>query len=49
MIGSPEVVGSFTRQGVAVFSSTPAQFTEKICSEMPRWAKVVRDTRATVD
>jgi tripartite-type tricarboxylate transporter receptor subunit TctC len=49
MMASPEVVGSFTRQGLEVFSSTPAQFTEKIRSEMPRWAKVVRDTRATVD
>jgi hypothetical protein len=29
MMGSPEVVGSFTRQGLEVFSSTPAQFTEK--------------------
>jgi tripartite-type tricarboxylate transporter receptor subunit TctC len=49
MMGSPEVVGSFTKQGLEVFSSTPAQFTEKIRSEMPRWAKVVRSTRATVD
>ena len=49
MTGSPEVVRSFTTQGLEVFSSTPAQFTEKIRSEMPRWAKVVQDTRATVD
>ena len=49
MMGSPEVVASFTRQGLEVFSSTPAQCTDRIRSELPRWAKVVRDTGARVD
>lgn len=48
-MGSPQVVGTFTKQGLEVFTSTPAQFTEKIRSEMPRWAKVVRATGATVN
>jgi hypothetical protein len=37
------------RLGLELFSSTPAQFTDKIRTEMPKWGKVVRATDATVD
>lgn len=48
MMNSPEVRASFTKQGLEVFGSTPEQFSEKIRSEMVKWGKIVRQTRATV-
>jgi tripartite-type tricarboxylate transporter receptor subunit TctC len=49
MVRKPEVVEQFTRQGLELFASTPAQFADKIRSEMPKWGKVVRATGAKVD
>ena len=49
MMNSPEVNEKFTRQGLEVFASTPDQFAAKIRSEMAKWGRVVRETRATVD
>jgi tripartite-type tricarboxylate transporter receptor subunit TctC len=48
MMNSPEVNERFTIQGLEVFASTPAEFAAKIRSEIAKWGKIVRETRATV-
>lgn len=49
MMRSPAVNEHFVRQGLEVFSSSPGQFGAKIKSDIVKWGKVVRTTRATVD
>ncbi len=49
MMQVQEVVDQFVRQGLELFSSSGDQFSAKIKSELVKWSKVVKDTRATVD
>ena len=49
MMQTPEVIEQFAKQGLEVFGSTPEQFAARIKSDIVKWGKVVKDTRATVD
>jgi tripartite-type tricarboxylate transporter receptor subunit TctC len=49
MMRSPAVNEHFVGQGLEVFSSSPEQFSAKIKSDIVKWGKVVRTTRASVD
>jgi tripartite-type tricarboxylate transporter receptor subunit TctC len=43
-IRSPEVSGRLTTDGTEIIASSPAQFAELIKAELPRWAKIVKET-----
>ena len=43
IINSPEVTDKFVKQGVEPKPGTPEQFGDLIKSEVPRWAKVIKD------
>jgi tripartite-type tricarboxylate transporter receptor subunit TctC len=49
MMQTSEVIEQFAKQGLEVFGSTPEQFAARIKSDIVKWGKVVKDTRATVD
>ena len=47
---APEVIERLTRGGVdAVTSTSPAAFGELVARETQRWARVVKESGATVD
>jgi tripartite-type tricarboxylate transporter receptor subunit TctC len=43
VMAMPEIRQAMERQGIEPRSSTPAEFTQHITSEVQRWAKVVQD------
>ena len=43
IINSPEVTDKFVKQGVEPKPGTPEQFGDLIKSEVPRWAKVIKE------
>jgi tripartite-type tricarboxylate transporter receptor subunit TctC len=45
----PDMREKFVAQGIDLTSSTPAEFSALIKSEIPKWRKVVKDTGAKVD
>jgi tripartite-type tricarboxylate transporter receptor subunit TctC len=49
VLKQPEVNTSLTRQGAEVIGGTPQDFAAYIKSEIPKWAKVVRDSGARPD
>ena len=48
-LGTPEVKEKMQAQGAIPSGNTPAQFTKHIADEHVKWAKVVKDSGATVD
>lgn len=48
-LGTPEVKEKMQAQGAIPSGNTPAQFTRHIADEHVKWAKVVKDSGATVD
>ena len=48
-LGTPEVKEKMQAQGAIPSGNTPAQFTRLIADEHVKWAKVVKDSGATVD
>jgi tripartite-type tricarboxylate transporter receptor subunit TctC len=48
-LGTPEVKEKMQAQGAIPSGNTPAQFTKLIADEHVKWAKVVKDSGATVD
>jgi tripartite-type tricarboxylate transporter receptor subunit TctC len=46
---SPEVVKAFAAQGIEALDMPPAQFAKYIRAEQAKWAKVVKDSGATID
>lgn len=48
-LGTPEVKEKMQAQGAIPSGNTPAQFTKLIANEHVKWAKVVKDSGATVD
>jgi tripartite-type tricarboxylate transporter receptor subunit TctC len=49
VLKQPDVATSLTRQGAEVIGGTPQEFAAYIKSEIPKWAKVVRDSGARPD
>jgi tripartite-type tricarboxylate transporter receptor subunit TctC len=49
IVALPEMQQRFVGQGVDLISSTPEQFGQLIRTEIPKWAKVVRESGAKVD
>jgi tripartite-type tricarboxylate transporter receptor subunit TctC len=45
----PDMREKFVAQGIDLASSTPAEFSALIKSEIPKWRKVVKDTGAKAD
>lgn len=45
----PEVIQFLTRQGAQIQGGTPERFAAYIKSEIPKWAKVIKDSGARVD
>jgi len=49
IIATPDVTDKFVKQGVEPRTGTPEQFGDLIKSEVPRWAKVIRDAGIKAD
>ena len=49
IVALPEVQQRFVGQGIDLASSTPERFAQLIKIEIPKWAKVVKDSGAKVD
>jgi tripartite-type tricarboxylate transporter receptor subunit TctC len=43
VLALPEVKGKLEGLGVQLVGNTPAEFTALVATEMPRWAKVLKD------
>jgi tripartite-type tricarboxylate transporter receptor subunit TctC len=43
-----DVHDQFVKQGVEIFTSTPAEFAQRIRDDLARWGKVARDARVVV-
>ena len=43
-IRSPDVAGRLTADGTAIVGSTPQEFQARIKAELPRWARVIRQS-----
>ncbi len=46
---APDVVAKFAEQGLTSRRNTPAEFTTYLKSEIPKWAKAVKDSGATAN
>jgi tripartite-type tricarboxylate transporter receptor subunit TctC len=46
---SPDVVAKFAEQGLSSRRNTPAEFDAYLRTEIPKWAKAVKDSGATVN
>jgi tripartite-type tricarboxylate transporter receptor subunit TctC len=46
---APEVAAKFAEQGLSSRRNTPAEFSAFLRSEIPKWAKAVKDSGATVN
>ena len=49
IIATPDVTDKFTKQGVEPRTGTPEQFGDLIKSEVPRWAKVIKEAGIKAD
>ena len=49
MLAQKDVIDRFTNLGAVPFSTTPAQFSRIAHDDIVKWAKVVRESGATVD
>jgi tripartite-type tricarboxylate transporter receptor subunit TctC len=49
ILGTPEMKAFFAQQGAEPAPSTPEQFTALIKREIPKYAKIIRDSGAKVD
>jgi tripartite-type tricarboxylate transporter receptor subunit TctC len=49
MLAQKDVIERFTGLGAVPFASTPEQFTKIAHEDMVKWAKVVKESGATVD
>ncbi len=49
VLKSPTVAQRFTKQGLQIYASSPAEFESYLKSEIDKWAKVVRAANITVD
>lgn len=49
IIATPDVTDKFVKQGVEPRTGTPEQFGDLIKSEVPRWAKVIKDAGIKAD
>jgi tripartite-type tricarboxylate transporter receptor subunit TctC len=45
----PDVNATLTRQGAEVLGGTPQEFAAYIKAEIPKWAKVVKESGARAD
>lgn len=48
-LDSKEVIERLAAVGCEPFKSTPEQFAQLVREELPRWAKIVKTSGATVD
>ena len=48
-LAQKDVIDRFTNLGAVPFSTTPAQFSRIAHDDIVKWAKVVRESGATVD
>ncbi|HYF21117.1 MAG TPA: tripartite tricarboxylate transporter substrate binding protein [Ramlibacter sp.] len=48
-LDAPDVKEKLAGVGAEPYKSTPEQFSAMVRSELPRWAKVVKDSGATID
>jgi tripartite-type tricarboxylate transporter receptor subunit TctC len=48
-LDSKDVQDKLAAQGCEPYKSTPAEFAALIKEELPRWAKIVKDSGAQVD
>jgi tripartite-type tricarboxylate transporter receptor subunit TctC len=49
MLAQKDVTDRFTNLGAVPFATTPAQFSRIAHDDIVKWAKVVRESGATVD
>ena len=49
VLAAPDLQEKLTAQGVELATATPAQFAVQLQEDIARWAKIVRESGATVD
>lgn len=49
VLASPDMKEKLTAQGVELATATPAQFATQLQDDIVRWARIVKDSGATVD
>ena len=49
IVALPDMQQRFVTQGIDLVSSSPEQFAQLIKAEVPRWARIVKDSGAKVD
>ena len=49
ILQTPDIRDRLTRQGAEIIGGTPQQFAAYIQAEIPKWAKVIRDSGARAD
>ena len=49
MLAQKDVIDRFTSLGAVPFATTPAQFARIARDDIAKWAKVVKESGATVD
>ncbi len=49
ILGMPDVRQGFAAQGFDIIASTPEQFAAQIKTDFAKWARVIRESRVTVD
>ncbi|MBU6189755.1 MAG: tripartite tricarboxylate transporter substrate binding protein [Betaproteobacteria bacterium] len=48
-IAAPETVEKLASKGCEPFTSSPTAFAQLVAADLPRWAKIVRESGATID
>ncbi len=48
-IAAPETVEKLASKGCEPFTSSPMAFAQLVAADLPRWAKIVRESGATID
>ena len=48
-VSTPDAIAKLASKGCEPLTSTPAAFASLIADDLPRWAKIVRESGATVD
>jgi len=48
-LASPDIRSRLAAQGADILGGTPAEYTAYLRTEMPRWAKAVKDSGAKAE